>query len=100
MGLQTKLEDVLPTTLSRWAAALAAPLAYAPYLLPDLLFAWMPPTLTTVTWLGKLTLALLVLLLLSIVAFCSVLYECYHKSIDIRGAIAEAKNRVSRIPGP
>ena len=94
MDLQTKIESILPTTLSRWAVTLWLPLTSAPFLLPDFLFAWMPPTQATVTWLGKLMLALLVSLLFLIVALCSVLYECYHKSNDLKGALEAARKRV------
>ena len=93
---QTKLESLLPTTLSRWTIALGVPLASTPFLLPDFLFAWIPPSPATVTWLGKSTLALLVLLLSALIALCSVLYECYHKTVDAKAALNEARARVNK----
>jgi hypothetical protein len=95
-----KISQLLPTTTAKIAASLVVPLAYAPFLLPPFLFEWLQPTKDSQLWLVQLLLATGTSLILSLIVTFSILYHCYHKSINLKEAMEKAEERLRNARKP
>lgn len=96
MDLQTKIETLLPTKLSRWALVVGLSLAASTTQLPSFLLEWLPTTTDTVQHLARWLMSVSLLALALLVALVSVLYECYHKTVDAKAALDAARARVNK----
>lgn len=89
-------ENYLPTKISRVALYLAVPVGGLPFLLPQSLLSDMRLSTETLQWFLRLGASAGILLLLVLAALVSILYDCYHRSADMRGALEEAHKRVNK----
>lgn len=90
------LEKYLPTGLSRVALYLVAPLAASPFFIPASVFSDLRLSPETVQWFLRLGISATLLLVLAVVVLISVLYDCYHRSVDIRRAMEEGRQRANK----